>query len=200
MSSQVLVLTAAMEPHRVVPWQRAIHLVFMDKVEVLEEYDEILYRSRALTIRMPAVVRLRRVLRGITRAVRFSRLNVFTRDRFCCQYCGARKPMRELSYDHVLPRNQGGRTAWENIVTSCYPCNSKKRNRTPDQAGMSLLSMPCKPRSLPVRRQLELGGRVPHIWNPYVSWWMDPNDANVDGRLDGGADEVEVQLDARTGT
>jgi 5-methylcytosine-specific restriction endonuclease McrA len=167
---RVLVLTAGMEPHRIVPWQRAITMAFLGKVEVLEEYDEILYRSPSLTVRMPAVIRLLRLFRGIKRAVKFSRVNVMTRDRFTCQYCGEQKRMRELNYDHVIPRHLGGRTCWENIVTSCYPCNARKRNRTPEQAGMVLLSLPVKPKSLPLSAHLDLGGTIPEPWQGYVYW------------------------------
>ena len=84
------------------------------------------------------------------RGVKFSRNNVFARDDFRCQYCGARKSARELNYDHVVPRVQGGKTVWENIVASCYDCNGMKRGRTPEQAGMKLLRAPVKPRSLPM--------------------------------------------------
>jgi 5-methylcytosine-specific restriction endonuclease McrA len=167
-AGQVLVLTSWMEPHRIVPWQKAINMLFLGKVEVLAEYEEVLYRSLTLTIRMPAVVRLVRVFRGIKRAVKFSRINVFTRDHFACQYCGTKKKMRELNYDHVIPRHMGGKTTWENIVTSCYPCNAKKRNRTPEMAGMTLLSHPQKPKSLPITLHLNFGGPIPDIWAGYV--------------------------------
>lgn len=172
-NGRVLVLSAGMEPHRIVPWQKAIQMFFLGKVEVLEEYDEILYRSPTLILRMPAVVRLLRVVRGIKRAIKFSRINVFTRDRFTCQYCGAKKRMRELNYDHVVPRHLGGRTTWENIVSSCYPCNSRKKNRTPEMAGMTLLSIPVKPKSLPLTTHLDFGPRVPAAWAEYVLW-MQP--------------------------
>ena len=170
MSGQVLVLTPGMEPHRIVPWQKAINMLFLGKVEVLEEYDEVLYRSMTLTIRMPAVVRLLRFFRGIKRAIKFSRINVMTRDKFICQYCGVKKKMRELNYDHVLPRHLGGRTTWENIVTSCYPCNAKKRNRTPEMAAMTLLSTPVKPKSLPITLHLNFGNNIPDAWASYVYW------------------------------
>jgi 5-methylcytosine-specific restriction endonuclease McrA len=183
---RVLVLSAGMEPHRIVPWQKAIQMFFLGKVEVLEEYDEILYRSPTLVIRMPAVVRLLRVVRGIKRAIKFSRINVFTRDRFTCQYCGTKKRMRELNYDHVVPRHLGGRTTWENIVSSCYPCNSRKKNRTPEMAGMTLLSIPVKPKSLPLTTHLDLGPRVPAAWADYVAW-MHPS-------LGGGAIEDEAAV------
>jgi 5-methylcytosine-specific restriction endonuclease McrA len=170
------VLTPGMEPHRIIPWQKAINMLFLGKAEVLEETDEVLYRSVTITIRMPSVVRLIRFFRGVKRAVKFSRINVMTRDDFTCQYCGIKKKMRELNYDHVIPRHMGGRTTWENIVTSCYPCNAKKRNRTPDQAGMTLLSQPMKPKWLPITVHLHFGGTIPEAWASYVYWntaWVE---------------------------
>ncbi|GAC1394844.1 MAG: HNH endonuclease [Polyangiales bacterium] len=137
---------------------------------MLEEYDEVLYRSVTLTIRMPSVVRLLRFFRGIRRAVKFSRINVMTRDAFTCQYCATKKKMRELNYDHVIPRHLGGKTTWENIVTSCYPCNARKRNRTPDMAGMTLLSTPTKPKWLPITVHLRFGHGIPETWASYVYW------------------------------
>src|SRR5690606_15207836 len=107
------------------------------KVEVVEEYDEDI-RSVSITIKMPAVVRMLRAIRGRKRAIKFSRINVATRDDFRCQYCSLKLPLRHLTYDHVVPRSQGGRTTWENIVMACRDCNSRKSGRTPKQAGMTL--------------------------------------------------------------
>jgi 5-methylcytosine-specific restriction endonuclease McrA len=77
--------------------------------------------------------------------------------------------MSKLNYDHVVPRSKGGQTIWENIVASCYPCNDKKANRTPAEAGMTLLSVPTKPRLLPMRNELHLDPvRSPVEWAPYL--------------------------------
>ena len=95
-----------------------------------------------------------------------------TRDFNCsrCQYCGERKPLRQLNYDHVIPRVRGGTTCWENIVTSCYACNDRKGSRTPEEAGMKLLRKPFKPTSLPVVPPIRLGeGDVPELWQPYCA-------------------------------
>ena len=116
------------------------------------------------------MVRLKRPTVGMKRGVKFSRINVFARDEFRCQYCGARKPARELNYDHVIPRVQGGKTVWENIVSSCYECNSRKRGRTPEQAGMKLQRAPVKPRSLPMTPVIYLGNRhMPPAWSSYCT-------------------------------
>lgn len=104
------------------------------------------------------------------RGVKFSRVNVLTRDGFRCCYCGHKKNARELNYDHVLPRAQGGRTDWLNIVASCRPCNSRKRNRTPQQAGMRMHFQPHKPRVLPMTAPLLVDAdKMPDIWRPYLA-------------------------------
>ena len=117
-----------------------------------------------------AMQRLRAIIAGMKRGVKFSRINVFARDEFRCQYCGARRPVHELNYDHVVPRVQGGKTVWENIVTSCYECNARKRGRTPEQAGMKLLRAPTKPKALPMTTVLPRHhGGIPEAWSPYCA-------------------------------
>lgn len=167
MSARTLLLTPWMAPHKVISWQRAVILIYLGKVEVIEEYDEDIC-SPSITIKMPAVVRLKKALNSGKRAVRFSRINVFTRDAFRCQYCGTQKRGHELNYDHVIPRVQGGKTIWENIVTSCYSCNDRKGSRTPEQAGMKLLRKPLKPKSLPMNFILGFDHEKIHtLWEPY---------------------------------
>ena len=169
---ETLVLDQSWQPHRVVSWQKAVHLLFDGKVEVLHEYDQDI-RSVSLTIKMPAVVRLVRRLRRRHRpAVRFSRANVLARDRFTCQYCGTEASPRELTFDHVLPRAQGGRTTWENIVAACRRCNFRKGCRTPEQAGLTLRSVPTRPSYLPLLHlRLEMGSGVPDAWRSFL-WWQ----------------------------
>ncbi|MGB9340806.1 MAG: HNH endonuclease, partial [Polyangiales bacterium] len=129
---RTLVLDQGYQPHRIISWQRAVCMIFDGKVEVVEEYDEDI-RSVSITIKMPAVVRLLRTIMGRKRAIKFSRINVAMRDDFKCQYCGVRHRLRGLTYDHVVPKSQGGKTNWENIVMACYSCNEKKGHHTPHQ-------------------------------------------------------------------
>jgi 5-methylcytosine-specific restriction endonuclease McrA len=157
-----------MAPHRVISWQRAIVLLFLGKVEVIEEYEDELV-APSITVRTPAVVRLTKGSVSKKNKVRFSRVNVFTRDWFRCQYCGARGEMDELNYDHVVPRVRGGKTTWENIVTSCYDCNARKGSRTLDEAGMKLLRKPFKPTSLPHAPILRSERNVHPSWVFYCS-------------------------------
>jgi 5-methylcytosine-specific restriction endonuclease McrA len=163
---QVLVLDQGYAPHRVVHWQRAICMLFGGKVEVLEEYDEVV-RSPSIAIRMPAVVRLLSGARRRPRVVRFSRFNVLLRDNFTCQYCGIRPHARELTMDHVMPRAKGGATRWANVVAACRPCNHRKGSRTLDEARMVLTRSPHEPRMLPSVGQ-RLGLRDVH--DKWVMW------------------------------
>ena len=142
---RTLLLTPWMVPHKIISWQRAV-VIFSRQGRCPRGVRRGDPLALAWRMRTPAVVRLKRSLGGMKRGVKFSRVNVFTRDEFRCQYCGEQKPMGELNYDHVVPRVQGGKTIWENIVTSCYDCNDRKGGRTPEQAGMKLRKRPIKPR------------------------------------------------------
>jgi 5-methylcytosine-specific restriction endonuclease McrA len=161
---RTLLLNSWMAPHKIISWERAVVLVVLGKVDVIEEYDEEI-RSRNFALRTPAVVRLKKGGTTTKQVVRFSRINVYTRDSFRCQYCGEKKSMRDLNYDHVVPRVKGGQTIWENIVTSCYACNDRKGSRTPEEAGMKLRRKPFKPKSLPVTPVLAVNrSEIPEAW------------------------------------
>lgn len=167
---RTLVLDQGYQPHRVISWKRAVTMLFAGKVEVVEEYDEDI-RSVSITIKMPSVVRMLRKIRGRKRAIKFSRMNVATRDKFTCQYCGDRLPLRQLTYDHVLPRAQGGKTTWENIVMACYGCNESKGARTPRQASMRLRKTPVRPKWLPVIAfRIDPACSVPEAWANWLYW------------------------------
>jgi 5-methylcytosine-specific restriction endonuclease McrA len=168
MEPRTLILNAWMAPHSVATWQQAICLLVTGKIDVLEEYAAEV-SSPSVTIRIPAVARLRKELGAHKRGVKFSRVNVLARDGFRCCYCGQKKSARELNYDHVVPRCKGGRTLWENIVTSCYACNARKGRRTPKEAGMRMHFQPHRPRVLPMTQPLLVAmGAVPDAWKPYL--------------------------------
>jgi 5-methylcytosine-specific restriction endonuclease McrA len=177
MELRTLVLSPWMQPHGVIGWQAAIILTVDGKVDVLEEYEATVasagnrYENRApLVFEVPAVVRLRKAVRMHKDGVKFSRSNVYTRDHCRCCYCGERKTPKELNYDHVVPRDRGGKTVWENIVTSCFVCNGKKRNRTPQEAGMKMHFQPHRPRVLGNSRALLIDvAKMPELWTPYLT-------------------------------
>lgn len=169
---KTLVLNVGYDPVRVVPWTAAVTMVWLEKADVVSEYDCVI-RSQTIEIGMPAVLRLRKRQRK-TGTVRFKRRYVFARDKWTCQYCGQRLPAEDLTYDHVVPRARGGLTRWENIATSCSPCNHRKGDRTPREAGMRLIKVPKKPRWMPsvIARALEAGEDVPAQWIQWVQWLL----------------------------
>jgi len=166
---RTLVLDQSYQPVQIVSWQKALTLLFLGKCEILSEYEGLV-RSTLLVIRIPAVVRLLNAFRRHKKAVKFSRVNIYGRDKYSCQYCGAKKPINDLTYDHVMPRAQGGKTVWGNIVTACEGCNRKKANRTPEQAGMRLLKVPVQPTATPVLVVTVSRESVPDAWRDYLYW------------------------------
>ncbi|NCO59323.1 MAG: HNH endonuclease [Deltaproteobacteria bacterium CG_4_8_14_3_um_filter_51_11] len=166
---QVLLLNITYEPLKVINWKKALTLLFLGKVEVLEEYQKEVH-AVSFRVRLPAVVRLLRMVRKPHIQPRFSRQNIYARDNHCCQYCGAKMSPEELTYDHVIPKSRGGKTEWSNIVTCCMPCNRKKGGATPQEAGMKLLRKPTRPKWEPALK-ITVGYRdVPQSWRDYLYW------------------------------
>jgi len=168
MQYQTLLLTPWMQPHRIVSWQDAICRLVCGEIEVLESYGETV-SSPSVSFQIPSVARITAKIPTHKKGVKFSRINVLTRDNFQCQYCGERFPRRELNYDHVIPRNQGGKTIWTNIVTACFPCNNRKAGRTPQQAKMRLLKKPVRPKALPLPMPAIPIDKAPEEWEFYLS-------------------------------
>ena len=163
----MLLLNASFEPLNVINWQRALKLVFMDKVEVVEESGREVH-SVSVTVRVPSVVRLMSFVRFRRKEAKFSRKNIYARDRHSCQYCGRRYPVDELTCDHVLPRSRGGKATWRNIVTCCVACNRRKGGRTPAEAGMKLRKPPARPSWQWGFRVRFKNRRPPENWHLYL--------------------------------
>lgn len=127
-----LVLNADGQPVSLLPpstiqWKEAVTYIWLDKVVVLEWYDDWIVRSSSWETRVPAVIMLKEMYRR-RRTPRFSKYNLYLRDLCTCQYCLKQFPKSQLTLDHVLPISKGGKTSWTNIVAACNPCNSKKGN------------------------------------------------------------------------
>ncbi len=139
----MLVLNATYEPINVCTVRRAVVLLLKAKAEVIEHGDWELH-SATSTLSRPVVIRLVSYVRipRDTHRRKITRRAVFARDDWTCQYCGARS---NLTVDHVVPRSKGGSSTWENIVASCAPCNRRKGNALPRQAGMELRKAPRTP-------------------------------------------------------
>lgn len=149
------------------PWQEAIKAAFLERVDIVAEYDAVV-RSPSTEIRIPSVVVLKDYVQPRKR-VAFTRFNLFLRDEFRCQYCGARG---ELTFDHVVPRSRGGVTSWENVVAACSSCNLRKGSRSLRQAGMSLRRAPRRPGAEELKNQ---GRKFPpnHLhdtWLDFLYW------------------------------
>ncbi len=149
------------------PWQESIKAVFLDRVNILAEYDDYV-RSPTVRIRIPSVVVLKDYVKPQKR-VAFTRFNLFLRDEFSCQYCGARG---DLTFDHVVPRARGGITSWENVVAACSSCNLRKGSRSLRNSGLSLRKPPRQPSAEEMRN---LGRRFPpnylhESWLDFLYW------------------------------
>ena len=125
------------------PWQEAIKAVYLKRVNVAAEYEEVV-RSEKLTLPLPSVIVLKNYVVP-TKTVPFTRATLFLRDEFTCQYCGYKG--KDLTFDHVVPKSRGGKTRWDNVVAACQSCNLRKAAKTTSQAGFKLKKVPTKPSS-----------------------------------------------------
>ncbi|QXT38624.1 HNH endonuclease [Gymnodinialimonas ceratoperidinii] len=149
------------------PWQEAVKAAWLDRVQIVAEYDEYVH-SPSTTIRIPSVVVLRDYVKPQKR-VAFTRFNLFLRDQFSCQYCGAKG---DLTFDHVVPRASGGVTSWENVVAACSRCNLRKGSKSLRRSGMALRRAPRQPDASELHNQ---GRRFPpnHLhesWIDFLYW------------------------------
>ncbi|ADM10277.1 hypothetical protein PB2503_11149 [Parvularcula bermudensis HTCC2503] len=169
-----LVLNADFRPLSYFPlslwsWQDTLKAVFLDRVDVIAEYDTAV-NSPTVTMRLPSVVALKTYVNH-SRKPAFTRFNVFLRDVFTCQYCGT-QDRDNLTFDHLIPRSRGGKTTWQNIVTACSPCNLKKGNKLPRDARMEPFQPPYQPNMFELN---EKGRAFPpnylhHTWHDYLYW------------------------------
>ena len=154
-------------PLSIWPWQEVVKAVFLERVDVVAEYDHVV-RSPSFEMRLPSVLCLREFI-SQDRPPAFTRFNVFLRDSFRCVYCNS---PHDLTFDHVVPRSKGGRTSWTNIVAACSPCNLRKGGRMPAEAKMFPARKPVRP----TNHQLQqVGRRFPpnHLhetWMDYLYW------------------------------
>jgi 5-methylcytosine-specific restriction endonuclease McrA len=139
-----LLLNADHRPISVITWKEAMTFIVEDSVQVVAFYPDRFINSATQRWQIPCVIALKKYVRT-RQVIPFSRKGVYTRDEHRCQYCGAEPDKKTLTLDHVVPKSRGGKKNYENIVTSCQPCNQKKANRTPLEAGMCLLNIPKKP-------------------------------------------------------
>ncbi len=197
LNAQVLVLNKLWMAIRVVDAKRAFSMLFCDQAEVIRvddgsysthDFDSWTDLSMAreqiekreyewvstvrLHIAVPKVIRLLGYDRLPKQQVKLNRRNIFARDNNTCQYCGGHFATTELSLDHVLPRSQGGKSTWANLVCSCVRCNTRKGGRTPNEANIKLIRPPVRPKRNPVI-SLRLGSAKYASWRAFLdnAYW-----------------------------
>ena len=163
LAGHVLVLNQDYQALSVCSVERAVGLVFLHKAEVVESRLDRALRTARTSYPWPSVVRLKRYVRVPYRKVLLTRRNVLRRDRHRCVYCGAAE---RLTIDHVLPKSRGGPDSWENLVAACTPCNNRKGNRTPEEAGLPLRKRPYRPSHVMYMR--DFIGTGEEAWKPYL--------------------------------
>lgn len=194
LDQKVLVLNKLWQPVNILSSFKAICLLYTRKAEVIDphymnydfyswvenwsdlndthDWKERMLVTQQFKFPVPEIIRLVTYKGYNDVGIKFSRQNVFDRDNHTCQYCGTRKSSKELNLDHVIPSSRGGKTSWKNIVLSCIECNSKKANRTPEEAGMKLIRKPFQPQWCQI--QTKVGHRIPKSWEDFVGqlYWQ----------------------------
>lgn len=183
LNRQTLVLNRFWQPVGVASVARSLTLVAAERARIVDPNDFQLYtwadwarlipqdnepfvQAVTFRIRVPEVITLTEYDRVPANTVTFSRRNIFKRDRFTCQYCGAQPGSEELTIDHVQPRSRGGTSTWENCVLACMECNSRKADRTPLEAHMPLRKPPVRPKWQPIYARHD--ARI-ESWSKFIS-------------------------------
>ena len=174
-NSPVLVLNADYRPLSYFPlslwsWQDTVKAVFLDRVNVLSEYEHKV-RSPSFEMRLPSVIALKEFVLQSRRPA-FTRFNVFLRDQFACQYCAGQFPVPNLTFDHLIPRSRGGITSWDNVVTACSKCNLRKGNQLPKVVKMYPRNTPRAPTSfeLQERGRMFPPNHLHESWRDFLYW------------------------------
>ena len=168
----VLLLNASYEPLAVIPWKRAISLLVRNRVDSVTDETAIIH-SPGSTWSVPVVLRLRRYINVPKRGAGWSRQGVMRRDNYRCIYCGLAagdvqhgRPLTrsDFTVDHIIPRSRGGKNSWGNTACACPSCNQRKGNRSPHEAGLTMLWEPKTPRV----DYLVASGQIPEAWKIYL--------------------------------
>ena len=164
LSSKVLVLNSSYEPLSICDAQKAVLLLFCGKAVPVAHHPEKMVSTVSHRFPLPSIVRLNLFVRVPFRKIMLNRKNILRRDTFRCQYCG--RTDLPLTVDHILPRSRGGDDTWENLITACHRCNTKKGNRTPAEAGMTTRTKPARPNHIIFMQQFTAA--VSDEWKPYL--------------------------------
>lgn len=164
MGRKVLVLNQDYSALSICSVPKAFLLVYLSKAELVAESEALFLRTVDKEFPMPTVIRLHRYVHLPYKGVMLTRQNIFRRDGHSCQYCGTTD---DLTLDHVIPKSRGGKTNWDNLLTACKRCNSRKGDFTPEEANMRMRHKPFKPSFIVFLR--EFSGVLDDSWMPFLS-------------------------------
>lgn len=139
---KTLLLDNCFSPILVIDWRKAMCLIFLGKVEIVANHEEEVSTAHR-RIKIPSILRILHPFKKPRKSIKFTRSNIFVRDRNMCQYCGSKE--KGLTIDHVVPTSRGGTNEWTNVVVACRKCQTLKGPWTPEEVGMVLLNKPKQP-------------------------------------------------------
>ena len=201
LNTPVLVLNRLWQPVNICAARRAVTLLFLGHAQVVHidaeknflthdvhSWSQVVegvsdlqvLHSISLVIRVPTVIVLTSFDRLPRQEVKFTRQNVFERDSYTCQYCSQKPEVARLNLDHVIPREKGGRTTWENVVCSCIPCNTRKANKLPADVNMFPMREPRQPRWRPFLSSACSGGGARRIHHESWRHFLQSNAETVE--------------------
>ena len=163
MKHQVLVLNQDYQALSICSVERAFVLVYLRKAEMVHHNALYSLNTVSQSFLMPTIIRLYSYVRVPYKKVSLTRTNIFRRDNNRCQYCGSHL---QLTLDHVMPRSRGGKDTLENLTTACQPCNTRKGDMTPEEAGLTLNRNPFRPSYIMYLR--DFSGKVHEEWRPFL--------------------------------
>jgi 5-methylcytosine-specific restriction endonuclease McrA len=164
LNAKVLILNQNYEPMSVINVKKAIVLLYLGKVELIEAHNHLKVHSVSMAMPFPSIVRLSVYVHVPFKKIILSRKNILRRDGYRCIYCG--RGDVTLTVDHVVPLSRGGEDTWENLVCACVSCNNKKGDRTPEEAMLPLRRKPMRPNHVTFIRHFV--GSVDERWKPYL--------------------------------
>ena len=168
LSKAVLLLNASFEPICTISTKRAVNLVLEGKGEIISSREGIEVGSARTSLPWPTVVRLLKYVEVPRfRKANLTRKSILNRDGYICAYCGEKKPLKDMTMDHIMPRSRGGKHTWKNVIACCFPCNQRKDDRTPEEMGWALRFKPTIPEGS--RRLVLISGYMHPDWEQWLS-------------------------------
>lgn len=166
---KTLLLDNCFLPISQISWKKAVVLFYLNKAEILEEYDVEIHSAR-MKMKVPSVIRFLSSFKKVKSKISYSRQNIYARDKAKCMYCSCLLTKNSFTIDHVKPKSKGGKTNWENIVACCKPCNDKKGGKTCEEVKMFPIKKPTIPNSLDYRFLpfYNWEEEIPFKWKKYL--------------------------------